>query len=131
MALRCSTVSRRESYSCCVRPDRLTRAGGWPEPAPEARPVSRAIIETAPLLERILTQNVVPFWRERAVDDVCQADGDPHPTADRLVVPLDDAIDEVMVCGDGVIVERARTDFPSLLMNCALSISQGGYNTVM
>ena len=31
----------------------------------------------------------------------------------------------------GVIVERARGDFPALLMNCALSISQGGYNTVM
>ncbi|MEX0582262.1 MAG: glycosyltransferase [Sneathiella sp.] len=32
---------------------------------------------------------------------------------------------------DGVIVERARSDFTTLLMNCALSISQGGYNTVM
>lgn len=31
----------------------------------------------------------------------------------------------------GVIVERARGDFPRLLANCALSISQGGYNTVM
>jgi predicted glycosyltransferase len=31
----------------------------------------------------------------------------------------------------GVIVERARSDFTTLLMNCALSISQGGYNTVM
>lgn len=32
---------------------------------------------------------------------------------------------------DGVIVERARTDFAQLLANCRLSISQGGYNTVM
>jgi len=32
---------------------------------------------------------------------------------------------------DGVIVERARKDFTTLLMNCDLSISQGGYNTVM
>ncbi len=32
---------------------------------------------------------------------------------------------------DGVVVERARPDFPSLVMNCTLSISQGGYNTVM
>ena len=31
----------------------------------------------------------------------------------------------------GIIVERARGDFPALLMNCTLSISQGGYNTVM
>jgi len=30
----------------------------------------------------------------------------------------------------GVLVERARRDFPQLLANCALSISQGGYNTV-
>lgn len=30
-----------------------------------------------------------------------------------------------------VIVERARPDFATLLANCTLSISQGGYNTVM
>jgi len=30
----------------------------------------------------------------------------------------------------GVVVERARDDFPQLLANCAVSISQGGYNTV-
>lgn len=30
----------------------------------------------------------------------------------------------------GVLVERARDDFTQLLANCALSISQGGYNTV-
>lgn len=33
--------------------------------------------------------------------------------------------------GDGVIVERARPDFTNLLTNCDLSISQGGYNTLM
>ncbi|MBE7635826.1 glycosyltransferase [Sneathiella sp. P13V-1] len=32
---------------------------------------------------------------------------------------------------EGVVVERARRDFTTLLMNCDLSISQGGYNTVM
>ena len=32
---------------------------------------------------------------------------------------------------EGIIIERARKDFTTLLMNCALSISQGGYNTVM
>ncbi|MEX2454238.1 MAG: glycosyltransferase [Rhodospirillaceae bacterium] len=31
----------------------------------------------------------------------------------------------------GVIVERARPDFTTLMANCTLSISQGGYNTVM
>jgi predicted glycosyltransferase len=35
-------------------------------------------------------------------------------------------------CGDGgVVVERARGDFRSLLRNCALSVSQAGYNTTM
>lgn len=31
----------------------------------------------------------------------------------------------------GVVVERARSDFVTLLANAVLSISQGGYNTVM
>ncbi len=31
----------------------------------------------------------------------------------------------------GVIVERTRPDFPTLLSNCLVSVSQGGYNTVM
>jgi predicted glycosyltransferase len=30
-----------------------------------------------------------------------------------------------------VIVERSRSDFRALLQNCAVSVSQGGYNTVM
>ena len=33
--------------------------------------------------------------------------------------------------GEGVIVEPARADFPTLLKNATLSISQGGYNTVI
>lgn len=32
---------------------------------------------------------------------------------------------------DGVRVERARPDFQSLLARCRLSVSQGGYNTVL
>lgn len=32
---------------------------------------------------------------------------------------------------EGVVVERARADFPTLLENCAVSISQAGYNTVV
>jgi len=34
--------------------------------------------------------------------------------------------------GDGqVVVERMRSDFTTLLANCAVSVSQGGYNTIM
>jgi predicted glycosyltransferase len=32
---------------------------------------------------------------------------------------------------EGVTVERARPDFTTLMANCTISISQGGYNTVM
>lgn len=32
---------------------------------------------------------------------------------------------------DGVAVERARADFPRLLANCHISVSQAGYNSVM
>lgn len=31
----------------------------------------------------------------------------------------------------GIVVERARSDFTTMLANCVLSISQGGYNTVI
>ena len=33
--------------------------------------------------------------------------------------------------GPGVIVERARADFPALLARAAISVSQAGYNTVL
>ena len=33
--------------------------------------------------------------------------------------------------GDGVVVERNRLDFPALLARARVSVSQGGYNTVM
>ena len=34
--------------------------------------------------------------------------------------------------GDGrVVVERMRPDFTTLLRNCAVSVSQAGYNTIM
>ncbi len=33
--------------------------------------------------------------------------------------------------GPGIVVERNRPDFAQLLANCRLSVSQGGYNTVM
>jgi predicted glycosyltransferase len=33
--------------------------------------------------------------------------------------------------GAGLVIERNRSDFPALLRNCAVSISQGGYNTML
>ena len=33
--------------------------------------------------------------------------------------------------GDGIVLERSRADFTTLLANCELSVSQAGYNTLM
>lgn len=46
-------------------------------------------------------------------------------------VPEEDFAKLQAVAPDGCIVERGRADFPALLTNCTLSLSQGGYNTVM
>jgi predicted glycosyltransferase len=35
------------------------------------------------------------------------------------------------MAGEGIVLERSRDDFQALLANCALSISQAGYNTVV
>jgi predicted glycosyltransferase len=48
-----------------------------------------------------------------------------HALADDVFASIDRDAPE------GVVVERARSDFSTLMANCALSISQGGYNTVM
>lgn len=47
--------------------------------------------------------------------------------------PADLAALEVLadaVGGGNVVVERARADFPQLLAECAVSVSQAGYNTI-
>lgn len=46
-------------------------------------------------------------------------------------VAEDDFAKLAALAPDGCIVERGRSDFPALLTNCTLSLSQGGYNTVM
>lgn len=44
-----------------------------------------------------------------------------------------DAADHIATAASaaGIAVEQFRSDFPSLLQHCLLSVSQGGYNTVM
>ncbi len=46
---------------------------------------------------------------------------------------LDDNAFAALAIGapEGGVVERARADFPTLLANCAVSVSQAGYNTVV
>ena len=46
---------------------------------------------------------------------------------------LDQAAFAALAAGapDGVVVERARADFPIILANCSVSVSQAGYNTVV
>lgn len=41
------------------------------------------------------------------------------------------ALAGLAAAGTGIVLERSRRDFTTLLANCALSVSQAGYNTVM
>jgi len=80
--------------------------------------VGRRLLETA-VRARPLTTLAERTWRVLA--------GVHAPAADfRALAELASGL------GKGrVIVERARADFKALLRNCALSVSQGGYNTTM
>jgi predicted glycosyltransferase len=42
-----------------------------------------------------------------------------------------EAFDRLRAAAEGFIVERFRTDFKDLLARCRVSVSQGGYNTVL
>lgn len=42
-----------------------------------------------------------------------------------------EAFDRLQAAAEGFIVERFRTDFKDLLAHCRVSVSQGGYNTVL
>lgn len=69
----------------------------------------------AALAARALSPAADARWRLLAGPDVAEAD----------LRALAEA------APDGVVVERARPDFPALLRRCRLSISQAGYNTVL
>jgi predicted glycosyltransferase len=43
----------------------------------------------------------------------------------------DEDFRKLAACASGVELERSRPDFTTLLMNCELSISQAGYNTLL
>ncbi len=59
------------------------------------------------------------------------AAGHPWRVLAGLNVPEADFREIAALAGDGVVVEGARPDFTTLLTNADLSISQGGYNTLM
>lgn len=78
------------------------------------RPLLEAAIRARPLT--VLRHHV---WR--ILTGVNAGDAD---LAHLVALAGDDA-------GEGVLVERYRPDFAQRLANCRLSISQGGYNTIM
>ena len=78
--------------------------------------VGRQLLETA-LLARPMT--VLSQHRWRLLAGVNAADADMAQ------------LSELARGQPGVVVERYRADFAHLLAHCRLSISQGGYNTVM
>jgi predicted glycosyltransferase len=81
--------------------------------------VGRKLLETA-ILARPLSTLADHSWRLLAGANVSEVElGDLR------------ALAETTNRAGGITVERNRSDFPVLLANCRLSISQGGYNTVM
>ena len=77
---------------------------------PSVLPLLRAAIDARPL-----TALAGIPWRLLAGPDIDEAEFQALRTS----------------APNGVIVERARPDFPDLLARCTLSISQAGYNTLM
>src|SRR5258708_3598820 len=75
--------------------------------------VGRRLLEVA-MLAREQTLLRGATWRVLAGVNCSEAD---FRALGRLAAP-------------GIVLERSREDFPALLANCALSISQAGYNTV-
>lgn len=80
--------------------------------------VGLVLLETA-IRARALTQLAGERWRVLAGSGVAAA-----AFADLVALAWS-------LHGDGVVVERNRTDFTRLLRRCRLSVSQAGYNTVM
>ncbi|MBC7706065.1 MAG: glycosyl transferase [Rhodoferax sp.] len=81
--------------------------------------VGRMLLETA-ILARQLSSLAAHHWRLLVGSHVPDAE-----LAD--IAAFAQATDST----GGITVERNRSDFPVLLANCCLSVSQGGYNTVM
>jgi predicted glycosyltransferase len=81
--------------------------------------VGRKLLETAILARPMSTLASHP-WRLLAGANVSEAE------LAELRVLAESADNE-----GGITVERNRSDFALLLANCRLSVSQGGYNTVM
>ena len=81
--------------------------------------VGRTLLQTA-ILARPLSTLAAHRWRLLAGANV----------PDRELADIA-AFAEAANSAGGITVERNRSDFPVLLTNCRLSVSQGGYNTVM
>jgi len=80
--------------------------------------VGRALLEAA-IRARPLTMLAKRTWRLITGINASATDTD-------MIAALADRL------GEGrVVVERMRSDFTTLLSNCAVSISQAGYNTIM
>ncbi|MEQ9640647.1 MAG: glycosyltransferase [Alphaproteobacteria bacterium] len=115
-----ATVAGKLHYTGYVVDARGTRRGaghdGWDEVLVSAGggAVGDKLLRTA-MAARALTAYRDRTWRVLAGVNVA-----------------DDALASLRAeAPDGVIVELSRGDFPDLLMNCAVSISQAGYNTTM
>jgi predicted glycosyltransferase len=76
----------------------------------------------APLIEAALLAKPLSVMRERQWR-VLAGDNLPEPEFRRLGA--------IAAQVGGILFERSRPDFSAMLANCALSISQAGYNTLL
>ena len=125
-------VQMADSFPFAERVEHLVRytgfAGGGPRPGPPGQDGEDEVI--------------VSCGGGAVADSLLQAALDARPLSRRA----EDATWRVLIghdisedafatyqksAGDGLIVERARRDFPGLLQRARLSISQAGYNTVL
>jgi len=110
-----SRLAERLHYTGYVVDEAMPASGGGTEVLVSAGggAVGRRLLETA-MLAREHTLLRGAAWRVLAGVNCSEAD---FRALGRLAAP-------------GIVLERSREDFPALLANCALSISQAGYNTV-
>ncbi|MGH6953117.1 MAG: glycosyltransferase family protein [Alphaproteobacteria bacterium] len=112
-------IARKIHYTGYVAPPAAARGGpgdpGWDEVIVSAGGgvVGRRLLEVA-IAARGLGRAREATWRLLAGHNLPEADYESL----RGAAPR------------GVVVERTRPDFARLLANCAVSVSQGGYNTV-
>jgi predicted glycosyltransferase len=101
--------------------EQVTQAGGCDRQQGEILISAGGGAVGAPLFDAAIAARPLSRYRDR-----------PWRLITGRNLPADLAADiRVAAAAAGIVVEQFRADFPKLLQGCLLSVSQGGYNTVM